>query len=244
MNVRENMAALSAAWHNCNKCPIGATRQGPDIFFGYGSLTAKYFFVGGGPSETDETYSGIFSGDYGDFLVGAMEKLGISRGDSYFTYAVACRPKSFIPATEQQDERIEGRVPSREELTACRPRLNEMIYQIDPRVIITLGEWATKTVVRTHLPKFTDVVGKQYKCTLHRAVPEDHAEGKVLGKGRYWDVSYPVFALPDPASIFINTSTAKHGPSHVFHQTLFRANAYVNFLLHTEAETMNTKVNP
>lgn len=238
MTATTALRVLYNEWTGCTRCDLSKTRETPEIFFGYGSLTAKYFILGSSPTESDEALSGIFSGRDGGVLLDTLADVGIDIDDCYFTYAVSCRPKVFIPATEQEPAKIEGRAPSRDELTACRPRLYEILYQVDPRVVITLGEWATKTMVRGRLPKFTEAVGKQYICTLPAAVPEDHAEGKVTGKSRYLDIRYPVFAVPDMNTILANPSTATHGPHNVLIRTLTNVRKYVDFVLHNEAATL------
>lgn len=238
MNNKKNLQVLYNAWNGCTRCDLSKSREGDGIFFGYGSLTAKYFVVGAAPTESDESVAGIFAGREGGVLLDAMLEVGIDPDDCYFTYAVSCRPKVFIPATEQEKAKVEGRAPNRDELTACRPRLYEILYQVDPRAVITLGEWATKTMIRGRLPKYTEAVGKQYACVLPAAVKEDHVEKKTVGKSRYLDVTYPVFAVPDMSTILSNPSTADHGPHNVLHRSLSRIRTYVDFVLHNEAETM------
>lgn len=238
MNAKKNLQVLLNEWHGCTRCELSKTRVDANVFFGYGPTSAKYFIVGGAPSESDESLAGIFSGKEGAVILDTLVETGIDLDECYFTYAVSCRPKVFIPATEAEEEKVESRSPSREELSACRPRLYETLYQVDPRVVITLGEVATKTMIRGRLPKFLEVVGKQYLCRLPAAVPEDHQEGKLTGKARYLEVVYPVFAAPDGAAVLANPSIAVHGPHNVLRNTIQRAKECVEFVLHHEAETM------
>ena len=241
MNSAKNLAVLQSRWTGCAKCDLHKMRPSREISFGGGSTKATYLIIGNAPRDTDESHGTVFSGRASDVLLASLEQVGISLDDCYFTYAVSCRPKVFIPATETEQERIEDRAPSRDELTACRSRLYEILYQVDPRVVITAGEWATKTMVRGRLPRFVEAVGKQYICVLMSADPEDHTEGNIEGKARYHDIKYPVLAVPDPTTILANTSTASHGPHHVLLKTLQRARDLVKFINNTEAKTMESK---
>ena len=240
MNIeKRRLQVLAKEWHGCQRCKLHEMRVGPDIFFGYGKSTpAKYLIVGGTPTESDEVFSGLFAGDEGELLFELLRTANIDLDECYFTYSVACRPKVFIPATDTEDERIEGRPPSKEEVIACRPRLYEILYQVDPRAIITLGESATKALVRGRLPKFLDCLGKQYISLLPAATPEDRVDGKATGKSRYHDLQYPVFPIPEMMSIINNPSTADHGPHAVALRTLQKAHQKVEFVIKSELATM------
>lgn len=238
VSASAHLQVLNNEWHGCTRCGLSGMRVGPDIFFGYGPAPAKYLIIANAPTEADELFSNIFAGDEGDLLFELLKAAKIERTDCYFTYSVACRPKVFIPATDTEQERIENRTPLKEETTACRPRLYEQLYRVDPRVIIAVGEVATKSVVRGRLPRFIEAAGKQYISTLPAATKEDHEDGKVVGKSRHHDLAYPVFAIPDMMAIINNPSTAKHGPYNVALTTLARAQTYVQFVLQSERSTM------
>ena len=242
MSAAQKLSVVYDRWHGCTRCGLHTTRQNPNIFFGGGHPdTTKYLIICNAPTADDEDLEVVFAGRAALLLLESLESVGIELSDCYFTYAVSCRPKVFIPATDTEKERIEDRAPSRDEMAACRPRLYEIIYQVDPRAIITVGEWATKTVVRGRLPKFLEVVGQQYTCVLPAADPEDHTEGKLIeGKSRYHDIKYPVFAAPDTAAILINTSSAKHGPHNILLKTLARARRLVEFTLNAEAKSLES----
>jgi len=238
MTPSHRLKVLAAEWHGCTRCGLHEMRNGPNIFFSHGATPAKYLIVGSVPTDSDEIFNGLFSGDEGDLLFALLKEVGISLEECHFTYSVSCRPKVFIPATDTEDERVEGRAPGKDEVVACRPRLYEILYQVDPRAIITLGEVATKSMVRGRLPKFSEVVGKQFVSMLPAATPEDHADGNVRGKGRHHDLTYPVFAVPDMSAIINNPSTAAHGPHNVAMRTLLRAHDTAEFVLQNEHATM------
>jgi uracil-DNA glycosylase family 4 len=227
---KRNLTVLSEQWHGCTRCELSKTREGPDIFFGFGEAQPRVLVIGSTPTAADEYENSMFAGDEGDLLLHLLrEEANIPTEDCFFTYAVSCRPKVFIPATEDEPERIENRPPSKEELVACRPRLYE---------IVTVGEVATKAVVRGRLPKFVEAVDKQYQCVLFPATKEDHEDNKVTGKARYQPLVYPVFPIPDMNTIINNPSTAEHGPYRLAVKILKKVQDYTKFVIENEEHTM------
>lgn len=238
VSASKKLQVLQEQWHGCTRCGIHTMRASDDIYFGYGVPAPIFLIVGGVPTSADETFGGLFAGDPGSLLFQILSKTKIDlHQDCYLTYALSCRPKVIIPATELEEERLETREPSKEEYAACRPRLYEILYQTDPRAIITLGEVAARALLRGRM-KFSEQVGKQFKMMMPHASAEDHANNKTDGKGRWFDVGYPVFTLPDMNDILVNPSTAGHGPLNVAIKTLERAKAYVEFALQAEQDTL------
>lgn len=239
MNAQHKLRVLGQEWRGCTKCGLHSTRLRDDIFFGYGAAHTpkKYLVIGGAPTESDEVLHTLFSGDEGIVLTRLLTEAKISPDECFFTYAVGCRPKVFIPATDTEQERIDTRAPDKAELAACRPRLYEQLYLVDPRIIIAVGETATKAVVRGRLPRFVEAVGKQYTCALPAATREDREDGRTQGKARYQNLFYPVLAVPDMKTILSNPSTANHGPYNIALRTLTRAQLYANFIATNERVT-------
>lgn len=241
ISAKKKLEVLREEWHACTRCGLHETRLTNDIYFGYGSPTPKYLIVGGTPNGTDEKYSALFAGDQGSLLFQILEDSGINLTDEcYFTYAVSCRPSVTIPATETEEEKVENREPSKEEVVACRPRLNEILYQTDPRAIITLGEIATRAVIRGRVRKFLDIQGRQFTALLPRALPEKHKD-KIQGEARWFDIVYPVFPVPEMLTILNNPSQADHGPLAITMKTIERVRTYVDFVERSEQDTMNKK---
>lgn len=239
MDAQRNLTVLAESWHACTRCGICEIRPSNNIYFGFGAPSPKYLIVGGVPTDTDEKFSSLFAGEPGELLFSILERCKIDIAEEcYFTYALSCRPTVTIPATETDKEKVETREPTKEEYIACRPRLNEILYQTDPRAIITLGEVATKAVIRGRLRKFLDAVGKQYIAMLPRREPGDK---NVEGRSRHFDIPYPVFASPDMGTILNNPSTADHGPLQVAIRTIERARVYTDFVIRSELETMQKK---
>jgi uracil-DNA glycosylase family 4 len=233
------LETLSSKWHGCTRCGLAETRLGDGIFFGLGAPQPRFLIVGGTPTAADEEAETLYAGGEGGLLFRLLDEAGVNENECSFTYAVSCRPKVYIPATETEEERIESRPPSKEETVACRPRLYEILYLTDPLAIITVGEVATKAMVRGKLPRYVELLDKQqFTCTLFPATPEDHADGKVEGKARYQPLTYPVFPIPDMPMVLNNPSTAEHGPYQQTLKILKKARSYVQFVLDNERRTM------
>jgi uracil-DNA glycosylase family 4 len=129
----EKLAFLADLWSDCGSCDLCQTRT--NVVFGTGNPNADILFVGEGPGA-DEDISGIpFCGESGSLFDALLSLANISRGDTYITNIVACRPPN-------------NRDPMKVERDACRPRLNEIIYIVDPLVIVPIGAEALKALAR------------------------------------------------------------------------------------------------
>ena len=119
----------------CTLCPLAKGRT--QVVFGVGSPTADLLFVGEGPGREEDLAGEPFVGRSGKLLDRLMwEEVGLTRAECYIANVVKCRPP-------------QNRDPAPKEIEACRPYLAEQIELIDPRVVITLGNFATKLLLET-----------------------------------------------------------------------------------------------
>jgi uracil-DNA glycosylase len=117
----------------CVKCPLAAGRT--QVVFGVGSPGADLLFVGEGPGREEDLAGEPFVGRSGKLLDRLMEEeLGLTRDRCYIANVVKCRPPN-------------NRDPAPAEISACRPYLEQQIALIDPVVIITLGNFATRLLL-------------------------------------------------------------------------------------------------
>jgi DNA polymerase len=119
-------------WKKCDRCPLVETRH--KVVFGEGNPDADILFIGEGPGEEEDKVGRPFIGESGQLFTALWESLDQHRGDSYVTNIVGCRPP-------------ENRNPTKIEKEACLPRLHEIIYIIDPLLIVTLGKVALNALV-------------------------------------------------------------------------------------------------
>jgi DNA polymerase len=109
-------------------------------------------FVGEGPGFHEDRQGEPFVGQAGKLLTELLGGIGLARSDVYIANVVKCRPP-------------ENRDPTADEIDACSPHLFEQIRIIRPRVICTLGRFATKLLADTEL-SMTAIHGKAKERTL------------------------------------------------------------------------------
>lgn len=129
----------------CKRCNLGKYRLYP--CFGNGNPETDIMFIGEGPGY-EEDHSGIvFIGKAGKLLDELLKKtLNLTRQAVYITNIVKCHPMSD---PESPHKRGNDRPPSPEEVRECMFYLSEQIKHIKPKVIVTLGSPATKTMLNT-----------------------------------------------------------------------------------------------
>ena len=118
----------------CTKCPLHERRT--QVVFGAGDATADLVFVGEGPGEQEDLQGIPFVGRAGQLLTRLIEGIGMTRDDVYIANVVKCRPPG-------------NRDPLPAEIDACRPYLEAQLAFIDPKVVVTLGNFATKLLLDT-----------------------------------------------------------------------------------------------
>ena len=118
----------------CQRCKLGRGRT--RLVFGVGSPQAELMFVGEGPGEDEDRQGEPFVGRAGQLLTKMIEAMGYRRTDVYIANVVKCRPPG-------------NRDPQPDEISACAPWLDRQLELIRPRVIVTLGNFATKLLLDT-----------------------------------------------------------------------------------------------
>lgn len=217
MDEAQRLLVLQNEWTGCTRCTLHKMRESTEIVFGRGTAPADYLFVGTWPSGDDEEYHTPFLDLQGELIHEMMRTVGIDHENVFFTYILGCRPKLLIPATDETEERIEDRQPDKEEVLACRPRLTEIIYQVDPRIIVTFGLLPLQALVvgGTRIRKIAGQTKQLYEAHI---------------PGRIEDVRYPVIASIGTDMLVKNPSSAKHGPFGTTLETLSRAREYVTWI--------------
>lgn len=146
----EALRALEESLRDCSLC--GLCRGRTQVVFGVGSPTADLMFVGEGPGFHEDRQGEPFVGQAGKLLTELLARIGLTRGDVYIANVVKCRPP-------------ENRDPAPDEIETCSPHLMEQIGIIRPRVICTLGRFATKLLADTEL-SMTAVHGRAKERVL------------------------------------------------------------------------------
>jgi DNA polymerase len=123
------LAALRDAVSGCTRCPLSATRT--QVVFGSGSPTADLMFVGEAPGFHEDKQGVPFVGAAGQLLGKLLATIGLTRDDVFVANVLKCRPPG-------------NRDPQPEEISSCESYLFRQLALIQPKVICTLGNFATK----------------------------------------------------------------------------------------------------
>jgi DNA polymerase len=113
----------------CTKCALAEGRT--QVVFGSGSPNAELMFVGEAPGFHEDKQGVPFVGAAGQLLSKLLDGIGLRRDDVYIANVLKCRPPG-------------NRDPLPEEIEACEPHLWRQIELIQPTLICTLGNFATK----------------------------------------------------------------------------------------------------
>ena len=147
---------------NCTACGLSGSRT--NVVFGIGDPGADLMFVGEGPGRDEDIAGEPFVGKSGKLLDRLMQQeLGIVRSQCYIANVVKCRPPN-------------NRNPLEEEITACRPFLEAQIREINPAVIVTLGNFATRLLLDT-ADGIKKVRGRSYRYAIQARTAVTRKQG-------------------------------------------------------------------
>jgi DNA polymerase len=173
----ERREALKAVYHQakgCTSCPqLAATRT--TVVFGNGNADADLMFVGEAPGANEDRQGLPFVGQAGKLLDTLLGEIGLSRPDVFVANVLKCRPPG-------------NRDPHPAEIEACQDYLLRQVELIEPRVICTLGNFATK-LLRGDPTGITRLHGREeVRAIGRRAV-------------RLYPIFHPAAALYTPANV-------------------------------------------
>jgi DNA polymerase len=154
---------------DCTRCRLHAQGR-RQIVFGVGNPSADLMSVGEAPGA-DEDIQGIpFVGRAGQLLTKIIEAIGLTREDVYIANVIKCRPPG-------------NRNPEPDEVETCEPFLFRQIDIIEPRVVVALGTFAARALLRT-LDPISRLRGRVFDYRGAKLVPTFH----------------PAYLLRNPAS--------------------------------------------
>jgi DNA polymerase len=155
---------------SCTRCQLASGRT--TVVFGEGDPNADLMIIGEGPGRDEDLQGRPFVGRSGQLLDRLLlEELGFQRSQVFVTNTVKCRPPG-------------NRDPLPEEIASCRPWLDAQIELIKPKVLLTLGNFATKLLLGTNAG-IRSVRGKVYPGGPGGAliVPTFHPAAALRGGG-------------------------------------------------------------
>ena len=121
---------------SCRLCPLCDGRT--QTVFGVGNPEARVMFVGEAPGKNEDLQGEPFVGAAGKNLNELLALAGLKREDIYIANVLKCRPPG-------------NRDPRPEEIQLCTPYLREQTRTISPDFIVTLGNFATKFILKTEV---------------------------------------------------------------------------------------------
>jgi len=174
----DSLSSIAEMIRSCNRCPLAKERtravpgEGPD--------GAEILLVGEAPGRDEDRAGRPFVGRAGSLLNCCLEEAGIERSRVFITNAVKCRPPN-------------NRRPKKDEIEACRPYLEDQMSLIQPKVVILMGNAATKAVL--DMEGVTSLRGQVFEdlflVTFHPAavlrnknLKEDLVSDLLAAKGR------------------------------------------------------------
>ena len=142
-------------------CGASSARSGgKQIVFGVGNPNADLMFVGEAPGR-DEDIQGIpFVGRAGQKLTQIIEAIGLTREDVYIANVIKCRPP-------------ENRNPEPDEVEQCEPFLFRQVDTIKPKVIVALGTFAAKSLLKSN-ESISRLRGRVFDYRGAKLVPTFH----------------------------------------------------------------------
>jgi DNA polymerase len=155
----DRLRAIREDIGDCTRCKLHALGR-TQVVFGVGNPSADLMFVGEAPGG-DEDIQGIpFVGRAGQLLTKIIEAIELTRDDVYIANVIKCRPP-------------QNRNPEPDEVDTCEPFLFRQIDVIQPKVIVALGAFAARALLRTIDP-ISRLRGRVHEYRGAKLVPTFH----------------------------------------------------------------------
>ena len=165
----EALVAIRSDIGDCTRCKLHTLGR-RQVVFGVGNSQADLMFVGEAPGADEDIQGEPFVGRAGQLLTKIIEAIGLSRGDVYIANVIKCRPP-------------QNRNPEQDEVDTCEPFLFQQVDVIQPKVIVALGTFAARALLRT-LDPISRLRGRVFEYRGAKLIPTFH----------------PAYLLRNPAS--------------------------------------------
>ena len=150
MEHLDELQAYAEAVSGCTRCRLAQGRT--QVVFGSGNPRADLLFVGEAPGFHEDKQGLPFVGQAGKLLEKLLAGIGLARSDVYIANVLMCRPPG-------------NRDPQQDEIEACESHLFRKLELIEPIVVATLGNFATKLLSGRPLG-ITRVHGQEQEATI------------------------------------------------------------------------------
>jgi DNA polymerase len=137
--------------------------------FGVGDPEADVMFIGEGPGYYEDKQGEPFVGAAGQLLTKLLGEIGLRREDVYITNVVRCRPPG-------------NRDPLPDEIEACKSFLTGTLECVRPRVVVTLGNFATRVILDRQV-SISRIRGQRFDIEGRTVIPTFHPAAVLHGGG-------------------------------------------------------------
>lgn len=165
--MSRTLLEVAADAAGCTRCRLAQGRT--QVVFGVGHPSADLMLIGEAPGFHEDRQGEPFVGAAGQLLTRMLGEIGLRREDVYINNIVMCRPPG-------------NRDPQPDEIESCTPWLVERISLIQPDVIVTLGNFATKFVLGTQVG-ITRLRGQVHGWRGRKVIPTFHPAAILHGGG-------------------------------------------------------------
>lgn len=162
------LESLRTRVQDCRACPLGEGRI--QAVFGDGNPRARVLIVGEAPGKNEDEQGIPFVGKAGQNLNRLLQIAGLEREDIFIANVLKCRPPG-------------NRDPRPEEIQACAPFLREQTRAIDPEYIVTLGNFATKFILKTEVG-ITRLHGQLHQAGRFKVFPIYHPAAAIYDRSK------------------------------------------------------------
>ncbi|MCC7460789.1 MAG: uracil-DNA glycosylase [Proteobacteria bacterium] len=159
-SITGSLEEIRATLGNCTRCALSKDRK--NIVYGVGNPKADLVIVGEAPGRDEDLQGEPFVGAAGQLLTDILKAIGLERSDVYICNVIKCRPPNNRP-------------PETDEIDQCSPFVQAQIDAISPKLICSLGKFATQTLLKTDQSitrlrgRFQDYKGIPLMPTFHPA---------------------------------------------------------------------------
>ncbi len=166
------LADLGARASVCTDCRLSETRT--NVVFGVGRPDADVMMVGEAPGRNEDLEGEPFVGAAGHLLNRLLAEVGMRREEVYIANVLKCRPPG-------------NRDPRPDEIESCKGYLRGQLDLVDPKVVMTLGNFATQLLLRTNTG-ISRVRGRSYRWWRDKVlIPTFHPAAALRGGERVTD---------------------------------------------------------
>lgn len=157
MQENPKLQALKEKYSKCEKC-VELCKSRSQVVFGSGNQNSQILFIGEAPGANEDKNGIPFCGASGQILQELLESISFTRDEIFITNTVLCRPEG-------------NRNPKTNEIKNCSERLNKSIEYMNPKVIVTIGNFATKAILGPEAKAgITKIRGQIFEKTINNKI--------------------------------------------------------------------------